>query len=204
VLCWAALDGLLELHGKNHLRCPLDLFARNRALIRAEVERLGYSEQLDSYTRTLGGADVDSSLLLLPWYRYTHAAAPRMTGTFARIRRELYRGDGLYQRYRGRWTRGEGAFGICSFWAVEYLAMGGGTLAEASSEMDALLRHANDVGLYAEEILPGTGEALGNFPQAYTHVGLINAALTLQERATGREAVSEQARPAAAAAEVRA
>jgi len=204
VLCWAALDGLLELHGKNHLRCPLDLFARNRALIRAEVERLGYSEQLGSYTRTLGGGDVDSSLLLLPWYRYTEAAAPRMAGTFARIRRELYRGDGLYQRYRGRWTRGEGAFGICSFWAVEYLAMGGGTLAQASSEMDALLRHANDVGLYAEEILPGTGEALGNFPQAYTHVGLINAALTLQERATGREAVPERARPPAADAEARA
>ncbi|MFL5313126.1 MAG: glycoside hydrolase family 15 protein [Myxococcales bacterium] len=199
VLCWAALDGLLELDERSHLRCPLELFRRNRALIRDEVERLGYSEQLGSYTRTLGGADVDASLLLLPWYRYTEAAAPRMLGTFARIRRELYRGDGLYQRYRGRWTRGEGAFGICSFWAVEYLAIGGGSHAEASSEMAALLRQANDVGLYAEEILPSTGEALGNFPQAYTHVGLINAALTLLERSTGREAVPERPRSAAGA-----
>ena len=114
-----------------------------------------------------------------------------MWGTFARIQAELGVGHGLYRRYRGRWTRGEGAFGICSFWAVAYLAMGGGTLSQARGEMEVLLRQANDVGLYAEEILPETGEALGNFPQAYTHVGLINAALTLRERATGREAVRE-------------
>ena len=75
--------------------------------------------------------------------------------------------------------------------------MGGGTLPQAIREMEALLGHANDVGLYAEEILPETGEALGHFPQAYTHVGLINAALTLRERATGRAAVPEA--PAAAA-----
>ena len=191
VLCWAALDGLLELHERNHLRAPVDLFARNRALIRDEVERLGYSEQLGSYTRTLSGADVDASLLLLPWYGYIPAAAPRMRGTFACIRRELHVGRGLYRRYHGRWTRGEGAFGICSFWAVEYLAMGGGSLSEADEEMRAVLSCANDLGLYAEEIVPDTGEALGNFPQAYTHVGLINAALTLRERATGREAVPD-------------
>ena len=109
-----------------------------------------------------------------------------MWGTFARIRQELYVGEGLYHRYRGRWTKGEGAFGICSFWAAEYLAMGGGSSEEARADVEALLRHANDVGLYAEEILPGTGEALGNFPQAYTHVGLINAALTLRNRTLER------------------
>ena len=187
VLCWAALDGLLELHDRNHLRAPVELFARNRALIRDEVERLGYNEEIESYTRTLSGNDVDASLLLLPWYGYTDAAAERMRATFARIRQDLYVGDGLYRRYRGRWTSGEGAFGICSFWAAEYLAMGGGSREEAHTELEALLHRANDLGLYAEEILPETGEALGNFPQAYTHVGLINAALTLRNRALGRD-----------------
>ena len=185
------------MHRQSHLRAPVDRFARERDAIRAEVERAGYSEALHSYTRTLGGGDVDASLLLLPWYGYVPAASPRMRSTFARIRRELYAGDGLYRRYHGRWTRGEGAFGICSFWAVEYLAMGGGSLADAESEMRALLRYANDIGLYAEEILPETGASLGNFPQAYTHVGLINAALTLHERATGRETVPSA--PAASA-----
>ena len=186
VLCWATLDGLLELHDLNHVKAPVAEFAENRALIRAEVERLGYSEELGSYTRTLGGGDVDASLLLLPWYEYTDPASARMRGTFARIHRELHAGEGLYRRYHGRWTRGEGAFGICSFWAAEYLAMGGGSLEEAHAQLRALFRHANDVGLYGEEILPDTGEAQGNFPQAYTHVGLINAALTLEERAPGR------------------
>ena len=197
VLCWAALDGLLELHARNHLKAPVELFEKNRALIREEVERLGYSEQLRTYTRTLSGCDVDASLLLLPWYGYTDAGGERMRSTFARIRKELYVGDGLYRRYHGRWTIGEGAFGICSFWAAEYLAMGGGSRDEARDEFEVLLQHANDVGLYAEEILPDTGEALGNFPQAYTHVGLINAALTLRNRMLGRETAPSAAPPVA-------
>src|SRR5262249_16268269 len=184
---WAALDSLLELPERNRWRADVDSFMRNRARIRDEVERLGYSEQLKSYTRILGGGDVDASLLLLPWYGYVDADSPRMRGTFAQIQRELSIGDGLFLRYRGPLTRGEGAFGICSFWAAEYLALGGGTLHEARAQMEKLLRYANDVGLYAEEIAQGTGEALGNFPQAYTHVGLINAALTIEERANGRE-----------------
>jgi GH15 family glucan-1,4-alpha-glucosidase len=198
VLCWAALDSLLELQEHNRRRASADLFAHNRELIRTEVERLGYSDQLHSYTRTLGGGDTDASLLLLSWYGYADAASPRMRGTFARIHRELYAGRGLYRRYHGPLTRGEGAFGICSFWAAEYLALGGGTLDEARGQMDALLRHANDVGLYAEEVSPETGEALGNFPQAYTHVGLINAALTIEERASGREATPDRPRGQAA------
>jgi GH15 family glucan-1,4-alpha-glucosidase len=76
----------------------------------------------------------------------------------------------------------EGAFGICSFWAAEYLARGGGTVDEARSVFETLCGYANGVGLFAEEIDPETGAALGNFPQAFTHVGLINAALSLSSR----------------------
>jgi GH15 family glucan-1,4-alpha-glucosidase len=154
---------------------------------------------LSSYTRTLGGFDVDASLLLLPWYGYCPADSPRMRATWRRIQMELGLGDGLFRRYHGKLTEGEGAFGICSFWAAEYLALGGGTLEEAEQQFTCLLAYANDVGLYAEEIEPGSGRALGNFPQAYTHVGLINAALSLQERAEARRPVGAEPVPGARA-----
>ncbi|HEY6909117.1 MAG TPA: glycoside hydrolase family 15 protein [Myxococcales bacterium] len=196
VLCWSALHRLCELHDGGHLdKAPVSEFARARDAIRAEVETLGFSEQLQTYTRTLAGADVDASLLLLPWYGYCRADAPRMLGTWRRVRERLEVRPALFLRYHGPLTEGEGAFGICSFWAAEYQALGGGTLQEASDRFETLLGYANDVGLYAEEIDPGTLEARGNFPQAYTHVGLINAALSLQKRAReparaqGREAV---------------
>jgi GH15 family glucan-1,4-alpha-glucosidase len=183
VLCWSALDRLCELAEKGHVPDRYQSeFVDARERIRREVETLGWSEQLQSYTRTLAGADVDASLLLLPWYGYCPADAPRMRATWRRIRDRLELAPGLFRRYYGGLTAGEGAFGICSFWAAEYLALGGGSPAEAEDQFDSLLRYANDVGLYAEEIDAETGAALGNFPQAYTHVGLINAALSLRDR----------------------
>src|SRR5205823_1879795 len=165
-LCWAALQRLIELHEKGHLpRAPVEEFSRARDRIREQIETLGWSEQFQTYTRTLGGGDVDSSLLLLPWYGYCNAAGPRMQGTWRRIRQTLSRGKGLFGRYVGKLTRGEGAFGLCSFWAVEFLADGGGALSEAEEIFEMMLGHANEVGLYGEEIDPSTGEALGNFPQ---------------------------------------
>ena len=195
VLCWTALDRLLELYRKGHLpRANAAEFTAARDRIRQEVETLGWSEQLQSYTRTLAGGDVDASLLLLPWYGYCPADAPRMRSTWQRIRERLEIRPGLLRRYYGSLTAGEGAFGICSFWAVEYLALGGGSIAEAQDQFAALLEYANDVGLYGEEIDPETGAALGNFPQAYTHVGLINAAISLRDRLERGKHDAERAR----------
>ena len=195
VLCWTALDRLLELYRKGHLpRANAAQFTAARDRIRQEVETLGWSEQLQSYTRTLAGGDVDASLLLLPWYGYCPADAPRMRSTWQRIRERLEIRPGLLRRYYGSLTAGEGAFGICSFWAVEYLALGGGSIAEAQEQFAALLEYANDVGLYGEEIDPETGAALGNFPQAYTHVGLINAAISLRDRLERGKQDAERAR----------
>ena len=195
VLCWSALDRLCELAEKGHVpKADVEVFAAARDRIREEVETLGWSEQLHSYTRTLAGADVDAGLLLLPWYRYCPADAPRMRSTWRRIRERLEIAPGLFRRYYGGLTAGEGAFGICSFWAAEYLALGGGTPAEAEEQLDTLLGYANDVGLFAEEIDPASGAALGNFPQAYTHVGLINAALSLRDRLERGKGEAERAR----------
>lgn len=188
VLCWVALDRLIEMYEAGYHELSVDLFRRNRDAIRTEIEARGYSERLQSYTRTFGGDEMDASLLTLPLYGYVEASHPRMRSTVARIREKLIR-DGLVYRYEARTDDGlppgEGAFGICSFWAVECLAKAGEVEA-ATEAFERLLAYANDVGLFAEEIDPETGAALGNFPQAFTHIGLINAALTLAEHVPER------------------
>jgi GH15 family glucan-1,4-alpha-glucosidase len=195
VLCWTALHRLIELHEKGQLPGPAPAeFIRARERIRAEVETLAWSEQLQTYTQTLSGSEVDASLLLMPWYGSCAADAPRMRATWRRIHSRLEVRQGLFRRYYGELTAGEGAFGICSFWAAEYLALGGGTVEQAEEHFDALLEYANDVGLYGEEIDPETGGALGNFPQAYTHVGLINAALSLRNRLERGKREAQRAR----------
>jgi GH15 family glucan-1,4-alpha-glucosidase len=135
----------------------------------------------------LDGDELDASLLLLSWYGFEKPSSYRMKQTYSRIREYLGTGEGLLYRYRTEDSQVEGAFGICSFWGAEYLAVGGGTVEEAQEAFQRLLAYGNDVGLFAEEIDPQTKDALGNFPQAFTHVGLINAALSLVQRLEGQE-----------------
>jgi GH15 family glucan-1,4-alpha-glucosidase len=183
LLCWVALDRLIQMHEGGQLRVCVDQFRAERQAIRAEIEARGYSERLGSYTRTFNGEGLDASLLVLPLYGYLDGSHPRVRSTCRRIQDKLARGALLY-RYEARsddgLPPGEGAFGICSFWAVECVARGG-DLAGATRAFEQLLGYGNDLGLFAEEIQPATGVALGNFPQAFTHIGLINAALTLGE-----------------------
>ena len=189
VLCWVALDRLLDMHASGLLRgAPVERFSAHRDLIRREIEARAWNPHLHSYVSLLDGDEVDASLLLLPWYGFEEASSARMQGTWDRIRERLeVCGSGLLHRYRDGDSPGEGAFGVCSFWGVELLALGGGPLDEALERFERLCGYANDVGLFAEEIDPTTGEALGNFPQAFTHIGLINAALSLAERQKGIE-----------------
>ncbi len=180
-LCWVALDRLIALHERHGLDIDVAGFRRERRAIRDATERHGYNVRLGSYTQIFDGDRLDASLLTLPLYDYIDAAAPRMTSTLARIRDRLGWDELLY-RYDAATDdglpAGEAPFGICSFWGVECQALAG-DVAGAVRAFERLLGYANDVGLFAEEIDPDTGAALGNFPQAFTHVGLINAALTL-------------------------
>ncbi|HSK08804.1 MAG TPA: glycoside hydrolase family 15 protein [Vicinamibacterales bacterium] len=196
VMCWVALDRLIRLAGAGVTRVDLVDLRRERDAIRAEVEARGYNERLRSYVSVLDGEDVDAALLLLGTHGYADPEGERMRGTVARVYERLGVNELLF-RYRdddglaGR----EGAFGICSFWGVESLARSGQVEA-AREAFERLLSYGNDVGLFAEEIDPETGAALGNFPQAFTHVGLINAALTLQEcDGGGREDVAARGVP---------
>jgi GH15 family glucan-1,4-alpha-glucosidase len=186
VLCWTALDRLVQLHARGHLRrAPATMFRNNREQIRRDVDARAWNPALGSYAAHLDGDRLDATLLLLPWYGFEQAGSDRMRRTYARVREALGAGNGLLYRYRTEDSPGEGAFGICSFWGAEYLALGGGTAEEARDLFERLCGYANDVGLFAEEIDPETGAALGNFPQAFTHVGLINAAVSLSRRLEG-------------------
>jgi GH15 family glucan-1,4-alpha-glucosidase len=198
VLGWVALTRLLELHGRGALRVPLARFEGERDAIRRLVDARGFDAALGSFVADLDGGAVDAALLLLGWYGYEDPASPRLRGTWRRIRERLSPGPGLLYRYEASARAGEGAFGICSAWAVEHLARGGGSVGEAVAWLEGLLARGNDVGLFAEEIDPRTGAALGNFPQAFTHVGVINAVLTLDRRIRAeraRPAPAEEARP---------
>ncbi|MCA1665598.1 MAG: glycoside hydrolase family 15 protein, partial [Myxococcales bacterium] len=182
LLCWVAVDRLIELGERGALTLPrLDELRRTRDDIRRDIETRAWNDELHSYVATLDGDDIDATLLLLAWYGFVDAKSPRMRATWRRVHDELGV-DGLLYRYDNGLSPGEGAFGICSFWGAEYLALGGGSPEEAERTMADIVARGNDVGLFSEEIDPWTGDALGNFPQAFTHVGLINAAITLARR----------------------
>ncbi len=182
VLCWVALDRIVRMYDEGWIDVAIDGFRTERDAIRQEIERRGYNAEIGAYTRLFDGNDLDAALLTLPLYDYVDAADPRMRSTLARIQERLGRGPLIY-RYLDSddgLPPGEGTFGICAFWAVECLARSG-ELETATETFEQLLGYANDVGLFAEEIDPDTGAALGNFPQAFTHIGVINAALRLAE-----------------------
>ncbi len=184
-MCYVALERLVELHEAGYVNVDVDRYRDECKQIRTAVEKRGYSEERESYVAVFDGDTLDASLLLLPLYGYTKATAPRMEATFARIHEELAQ-DGLLYRYPVGTNDGlsseEGAFGICSFWDEEMFARLG-RLDEARENLDQTLSFANDLGLFAEEIDPDTGAFLGNFPQAFTHIGLINAAITIAKGA---------------------
>jgi GH15 family glucan-1,4-alpha-glucosidase len=183
VLCWTAIDRLLELQRMGMIEnLPTAKLEANRSLIRQDVEERSYDAALQTYTQVQGGDTVDASLLLLGWYGFESPSSARMRATFRRIKQRLEVAPGLLYRYEQSGAAGEGAFGICSFWGVEHLARGGGTLDEAEAWFCRLLPYSNDVGMLAEEIDPVTGEPLGNLPQAFTHVGLVSAALAIERR----------------------
>jgi GH15 family glucan-1,4-alpha-glucosidase len=180
--CWVALERGLRI--ARHGGLPIDGHAIRLASaeIYEAIMRKGWSEERQSFVQYFGSDAVDATALLMPLMLFVSATDPRMRSTLARVQRELVT-DGLVLRYEvGRATGDglpgkEGTFSICTFWLVDALAKMG-RLSEARLVFEKMLTYANHLGLYAEEIGP-SGEAMGNFPQAFTHLGLINAACAL-------------------------
>jgi GH15 family glucan-1,4-alpha-glucosidase len=154
---------------------------------RDEVLRRGYSTELGFFTQALDGKHPDASLLLLPTLGLLDARDPRFVSTIEAYETQLV-DRGLMLRYRNDDDFGQttSAFAICSFWWAEALALAG-RLDQAMRVFERVVAHANQVGLFSEDIEPNTGALLGNFPQAYTHVGLIHAAMTISELLEARD-----------------
>ena len=190
LLCWVALDRAVRLAPRLGRHARTAVWEAERDEIRAAVLEQGWSDRRRAYTQAFGSAELDAAALLMPLYGFLPATDPRVSDTIEAIARELTE-DGLVRRYQAAEQRSpdglagtEGAFVLCSFWLVSALAQAGRT-ERAERLFDRVAGYANDLGLLAEEIDPRTGELLGNFPQAFSHVGLINAAAAL-DRATGR------------------
>jgi GH15 family glucan-1,4-alpha-glucosidase len=180
---WVALDRLLALEQSGRLTLSSKWkprFVEARDLIARTIRGRGWNERIGAYTSTLDGNDLDATELLLSWYGFEPASGKRMRSTAARIDEVLGLGDGLLRR--NLTSADDGSFAACAFWAVDHLARGGGTFAEASARFERLLEHAGPLGLYGEIIEPGTRAALGNYPQGFSHLALVNAAMSLEAR----------------------
>ena|SRR6266567_69658 len=184
VMSWVAFDRALRIARDRGFPAPEDAWTTIRAQIYNEIMDKGWSEEKQSFVQYYGGDAIDASALLISLTKFTGAADPRMLSTIDRIQRELTRPPHVY-RYNVELAASdglageEGTFSICSFWLVEALARAG-RVEEAELALEQMLTYANHVGLYAEEIGPG-GEALGNFPQAFTHLSLIEACYSVDQ-----------------------
>jgi GH15 family glucan-1,4-alpha-glucosidase len=185
VMAWVALDRILK--GAEERKIELDagnVWAKLRDEIHAAVCRRGFSATKNSFVQTLDGDALDASLLMIPLVGFLPATDPRMLGTVAAIERNLIYG-GLVRRYQTEETKdglppGEGVFLACSFWLADNLVLQG-RYDDATALFRRLLALANDIGLLAEEYDPTTQRLVGNFPQAFSHLALINTALNLSD-----------------------
>jgi GH15 family glucan-1,4-alpha-glucosidase len=185
VMAWVGLERVIELSRLDDLGISVARVATARDAIRCWVLDHGYDPALGAFTRA-PGQGLDAALLVIPMVRFLDPQDQRVVRTVEAIQRQLTHQELVY-RYVGPdgLPGGEGAFVICSFWLVEALAHLG-RLDQAHASFERLLARRTPLGLLAEEIDPASGAQLGNFPQAFSHIGLINAALTLTQRASGK------------------
>jgi GH15 family glucan-1,4-alpha-glucosidase len=181
VLCWTALDRAVKLAPVLGEYAKPEEWATERDRIREAVLERGWSEARQAYAQSFDSDELDAAQLLMPILGFLPATDERMHSTIEAIARDLTE-DGLVLRYRNKeglnadgLTGEEGTFVICSFWLVSCLAKAG-EVDRAQELFDQLAGYANDLGLLAEEIDTANGEQLGNFPQAFSHIGLITAA----------------------------
>ncbi len=185
VMAWVAFDRGVKAVEEFGREGAVERWRRCRDEIRAEVLDQGWSDELGSFVQSYGSDRVDASLLTIPLMGFLPPGDPRVRGTLEAVRRELLV-DGFVQRYRhdeevesvDGLPPGEGAFFLCSFWFVDNLILLG-ELDEAREMFERLLSLRNDLGLLSEEYDPKLERLVGNFPQAFSHIGLVNTALLL-------------------------
>ena len=184
LMAWVAYDRAVKAIEEYGMKGPVDQWRTMRDTIKADILANGWSDKRKSFVQYYGGETLDASLLMMPIVGFLDADDPRIVSTVLRIRDELSE-DGLILRYRTEYGHDglegeEGTFLVCSFWMVDALTLIGHH-DEATEMFDRLLTLRNDLGLLAEEYHPGERRQLGNFPQAFSHIGLVNAASNLTQ-----------------------
>ena len=182
VMTWVAFDRAVKAVEKSQFEGPIERWRAIRSAIHEEICRNGFDSQRRTFVQSFGASKLDAALLLMPTVGFLPAKDPKMLGTVKAIERELIQ-NGLVWRYvrdgePGGLAGPEGAFLACCFWYVDILTLQGRTK-EARQHFERLIELANDVGLLSEEYDPTTSRLVGNFPQAFSHVALINSARNL-------------------------
>ncbi len=180
-MAWVAVDRAIKLAEARGLPADVDRWRVLRQEIASRIDEEGAHPTTGNFVRAFGSDELDASTLLLPLTRFVRRDDPRIRATVDAIEHGITK-NGLVYRYSGEdgLSGHEGAFVICTFWLIDNLALLGET-DRATALFERLLECSNDLGLLAEEIDPSSDEPLGNFPQAFSHVGLIGAAMNLQK-----------------------
>jgi GH15 family glucan-1,4-alpha-glucosidase len=181
LMCWVALDRAVDLAPALGVN-DAGRWAANRDEIREEILDRGWSEEAGAFTQTFGAPELDASTLLMPIVGFIAADDPRMRSTIEAVEERLTDDRGLVFRYLAEdgLAGEEGTFLLCTFWLAQAWALAGEP-GRAREVCERAITFRNDVGLLAEEVDPRTGELLGNFPQAFSHIGLVNAAWAITE-----------------------
>jgi GH15 family glucan-1,4-alpha-glucosidase len=184
LLCWVALDRAIRLSERDNLPGDLAEWKRTREEIRSLILTEGYDEKLGAFTQALGESALDASALVIPQLGFLPATDARVVSTVNKIQEGLT-SHGLVYRYLSddALPGGEATFALCSFWLVDCLAQCG-RIDEARALFERVAGYANDLGLLSEEIDPASRELLGNYPQGFTHLGLIRSALNIAKAET--------------------
>src|SRR3954471_20445483 len=185
VMCWVALDRAIAMADLLGAGNRDDAWKRTRDEIHQAVLERGWSEAAQAFTQSFGSEELDASNLMLPLVGFLPATDPRVLATIDAIAARLTDERGLVYRYRIQGgvdglAGEEGTFLLCTFWLAEALALGG-QAERASQVFHRAAQYCNDLGLLAEEVDAATGELLGNFPQAFSHIGLVNAAWAISQ-----------------------
>lgn len=185
LMCWVALDRAVGLSGQLGAGDRAGSWSAARDEIRAAIEREGWNDRVGAYTQSFGSDQLDASTLMIPIVGFAPGTDPRVQATVAAVARELTGDHGLVYRYRTETgvdglDGEEGAFLLCTFWLARAWALGR-RVDEAHTVFERAAGYANDLGLLSEQVDGASHRLLGNFPQAFSHIGLINTAYTIGE-----------------------
>ena len=182
LMCWVALDRAVALADRLDASGRVDAWEDTKAQIRDAILTKGWSDRAKAFTQSFGSDALDASNLMLPLVGFLPPDDPRVLSTIDATEKRLTDERGLVYRYRSQdgLEGEEGTFLLCTFWLAQALARAGQT-ARARTVFERAAAFVNDVGLLAEEVDPVSGELLGNFPQAFSHIGLVNAAWAISD-----------------------